>query len=139
MGINCYLLIQALFPRFVMGLREFTKTSVRKAGLPFEVLNIFLHASSLSCTRTKLLDANHCQLLYRIYKTATVSAKCKLGHPIIRYDRLSLTPSLSSFMFQVTVYVSYILCTSFVSSTSTNHIPMLSQHPLFSIFHNSDC
>lgn len=139
MGKNCYLLIQALFPCFVVGLRKLTKTSVRKAALPFGVLNIFLHASSLSCTRTKLLDTNHCQLLRKVYKTATVSAKCKLGHGIIRYDRLSLTPSVSSFMFQVTVYVSYILCTSFVSSTSTNHIPTLSQHPLFSIFHNSDC
>lgn len=54
-GINCYLLIQALFPRFVVGLRKFTKTSVRKTGLPFEVLNIFLHASSLSCTAPSCL------------------------------------------------------------------------------------
>ena len=108
---------------------------MRKAGLPSEVLYIFLHASSLTYSRTNLLDANHCQLLRRINKTAAASAKCKLGHPIIRYDRLSLTPSVSSFMLQVTVYVSYILCTSFVSSTSTNHIPTPSQHhfPFFTI------
>jgi len=112
---------------------------VRKAGLPMEFLNIFLDDRSLCYSRTKLLDANHCQLLCRIKKKAAVSAKCKLGHPIIRYDRSSLTTFVSSFMLQVTVYVSYILCTSFVCSISTNHIPTLSQHPSFSIFHNSDC
>ena len=97
------------------------------------------YSSTTEVCSTKLLDANHCQLPRRINKTTAVSAKCKLGYPIIRYDRLSLTPSVSSFVLQVTVYLSYILCTSFVSSIPTNHIPTLLQHPSFSIFHNSDC